>query len=52
MLGDARIIEIEKHGVIHSQIAAAQAGLKLFNLSQGTQVAFVELVLGAPVALH
>ena len=52
MLGDARIIELKKHGIIYSQIAAAQAGLKLLNLSQGTQVALVELVLGAPVALH
>ena len=50
--GDAGIVEGEEHGVVHAQVAAAQACLKFFDLGEGALVTQVELVLGVPLAFN
>ena len=50
MGGDAGVVEGEEHGVVHAQVAAAQACFEFFDFGEGALVAQVELVLGVPLA--
>ena len=52
MLRYAGVIEVEEDSVIDPQVAAAQTGLKLLNLSQSLLVAGKEAVAGLPIALY
>ena len=52
LLGDAGVVEVEEHLVVHPQVLAAHAVLELLHLRECPAVALHERVARLPVALH